>query len=64
MDKFNKDFGWITDFLEKNRKDIFIGINDFEYTGCDNFWRRLLELGKKMEKTIETGNRYKKKLGL
>lgn len=64
IQKFDKDFGWITNFLEKNRKEIFIGINDFDYTGCDNFWKRLLDLGKKIENSIEQGKRYKKKLGL
>jgi hypothetical protein len=64
MKQFDKEFGWITDFLEKYRKDIFVGINDFDYTGCDNFWKRFIDLGKKMEKTIETGNKYKKRLKL
>ena len=64
IQKFDKDFWWLKDFLEKNRSEIFVSINRSDYTGCDNFWVRLLDLGKKMEKIIKIRNENLKKYGM
>jgi hypothetical protein len=53
--KFDKEYKDVVTFLEKNRDMIFIGINDRNFVGCDNFWVRFLDLGKKIKTSLQTG---------